>query len=303
MLFLLIIFVVGFILYIYSVEIYNYFIENYNECVKTLLNIFVNILQFLFMLIYSVWGLNFSFESLRLPLLFFGFEAGNEAENEAENEEAIKPVTINASKAAEDEDSLISGNSDKPTGSDNYIPTSASPPVNDAPQSMEDIIEGEPIKVSDNITNSSASDPAHISNSTSNNNDSELAPELGSAITQTPVEELSEEDRSVRDWFLGSISDWEREQKEEEDRIARAKEEAEIQKQEAEKQRQATRRTEEEAWIAKVNSSDFMAGKPPLEHSDYDFREKTTANIHIRGKLRTVEFYDDGHRELHPETW
>jgi len=199
MLFLLIIFIVGFILYIYSVEIYNYFIENYNECVKTLLNIFVNILQFLFMLIYSVWGLNFSFESLRLPLLFFGFEAGNEAENEAENEEAIKPVTINASKAAEDEDSLISGNSDKPTGSDNYIPTSASPPVNDAPQSMEDIIEGEPIKVSDNITNSSASDPAHISNSTSNNNDSELAPELGSAITQTPVEELSEEDRSVRD--------------------------------------------------------------------------------------------------------
>lgn len=214
-------------------------------------------------------------------------------------------MTINASKATEDEDFLLSSNSDKPTGSDNYIPTSASSPVNDAAraQSMEDFIEGEPIKVSDNITNSSASDPAHISNSTSNNNDSELAPELGSAITQTSVEELSEEDRSVRDWFLGSISDWEREQKEEEDRIARAKEEAEIQKQEAEKQRQATRRTEEEAWIAKVNSFDFMAGKPPLEQSDYDFREKTTAKIHISGKLRTVEFYDDGHRELHPETW
>ena len=178
------------------------------------------------------------------------------------NEEVINTVT----------ESYPYGENEKLLESDNSVTIS---PVKDATKRKV----GEGINFSDNTSDSS--NPAHSSNSTSNNDDTEWAPGLGNPIFRTPTQDLSEAEKIIAKGYDEAISKWKAELDEESKRA----EELRTQPQSTQSEQYSdsyVMDAEKYVWLEKVNSSALMKDQVPFKPNDFDFRER---------------------RELDPKTW
>lgn len=233
--YLFIIFIVGLGSYIFSLELYNYLIKNFDTCVKILLISFINILNFLFIYISTVFNLTERFNNLMHPLFIF------------ENGE----VTNTAPEF------YLYGENEKLPESDNPVAASS---VKDASQRKI----GEGINFSNNTSNSSS--PADNSNSTSNNNDTEWAPGLGNPILRTPTQDLTEEERAIAKAYQESIKEWiadlDRQRNEQNAKFSQFEEDLYNGK---------VIEPKKQEWLEKVNSSALMKGKEPFKANDFDF--------------------------------